>query len=537
MITAMPSAGAETAGLASGFLRSRDRFPDRPALEVEGTTLTYAELHGAASRVAHALAGSPPADEAPVVAVFAARSRVAFMGVLGALLSGRGYVALNRTFPIDRTRYMLEHSGARAVVVDAAAAADLDALLDGVATPLLVLLPEQEDVAALQERWPLHTILGRDDLADADVPAPVVEPDGTAYLIYTSGSTGTPKAVQVLHRNVRHYLDFITRHLGLTETDKVSQTFEMTFDVSVNDLFAPWECGACVCCPSRNVLLKPGKWIVESGLTVWYSVPSLGLLMKRLGMLRPDAYPALRLALFAGEALPRDLAQAWVEAAPNGRVENLYGPTEVTITCMYYPWDALRSPDECEQGVAPIGWANTGLDALVVDESLHEVEPGGLGELLLAGPQVTAGYWNDPAKTEAAFVRVPGRDETFYRTGDRVRRPQGDAPMPYLGRVDRQVKINGYRVELGEIESALRDATGIGEVVALGWPRTETGGYSGAAAFLQAEELDVPSLQEKLRARLPEYMVPRLIVPIAEIPLGPSGKFDRNALVGYLEAM
>ena len=299
-------------------------------------------------------------------------------------------------------------------------------------------------------------------------------------------------------------------------------------------MFVAWERGACLCVLPSEALLKPSRWIIEKGITVWFSVPSLALHMKRFGMLKPDRYPFLRWSLFCGEALPVEVAEAWAAAAPRSVVENLYGPTELTIACTLYRWDPESSPSECSAGLVPIGTPYPGMEAIVVDSELRDVSAGDAGELLLTGPQVTLGYWRDPEKTAAAFVVPPGRSTTYYRTGDLVRQPAASEPIAYVGRVDHQIKMNGHRVELGEIESAIRKATGIDAVVALGWPRTASGA-AAVTAFVAAESLDTTAVIARVASRLPEYMVPRAIHTLTEIPLNANGKFDRNALYDLLD--
>jgi acyl-coenzyme A synthetase/AMP-(fatty) acid ligase len=171
---------------------------------------------------------------------------------------------------------------------------------------------------------------------------------------------------------------------------------------------------------------------------------------------------------------------------------------------------------------------------MVVDEDLREVAPGTAGELLIAGPQVSAGYWRDPQKTAAAFVVPPGRDEVHYRTGDRVLRSREDGPLCFLGRTDSQIKVMGHRVELGEVEAVLRDVCDTDEVVAVGWPRTATGA-SGIVAFVSSLTIDPEIALEVARRRLPAVMVPRQLRVLAELPLNPNGKIDRNALLQSLE--
>jgi acyl-coenzyme A synthetase/AMP-(fatty) acid ligase len=215
-------------------------------------------------------------------------------------------------------------------------------------------------------------------------------------------------------------------------------------------------------------------------------------------------------------------------------VENLYGPTELAIACMFYRWDPARSASEAENGIVPIGEPFPGMVALVADETFREVAPGEDGELLMTGPQMSLGYWRDPEKTAASFVTPPGRGEVYYRTGDRVRRPLDGQPMIYLGRVDNQIKVLGHRVELGEVEAALRELSGIDGVAAFGWPLV-AGGASGIEAFMQTESVEAEELLKKVSLRLPLYMVPRKIHCLPVFPLNPNGKIDRKALMKVLE--
>ena len=522
--------------LWSGFLGNSQRFPDRPALFVSKTFWSYARLRERALSLAATVQRHGPPVDPPLVAVFAYREATAFAGVLGALLSGAGYVPLNPTFPDDRTRVMLERSGCRSIIASPACAEKLGPMLADWPVGLLVVLPDVDDVAPWRARWPGHTVLGAGDLAPAVAwSEPVASPDSIAYLLFTSGSTGVPKGVMVNHRNVAAFLEYMIDRYGVTEQDRLSQMFDMTFDLSVFDMFMAWERGACVCCPSPMTMIKPGGFIRDLELTLWFSVPSTAVFMKRLGMLKPDRYPSLRWSLFCGEPLPLESARAWQAAAPGSIVENLYGPTELTIACTLYRWDEATSPDECEMGVVPIGAPYPAMEAIVVDADLREVPPGADGELLMRGPQMTPGYFRDPEKTAAAFVVPPGRDAVFYRTGDRVRRPLGDGPMTHLGRLDFQIKVLGHRVELGEIEAVAREASGLDGAVALGWPMTEAGVAAGIVLFLEGAVDDPEALAARMAGRLPEYMTPKAIRFRDRIPLNANGKFDRKALRLLLE--
>ncbi len=527
-----------THGLVAGFLRSVQRHPSRPALEVDGETLTYAELHARATALAGALRRHDTAAGPPLTALLAARSATAFAGVLGALLRGHGYVPLNPRFPAARNRAMLERAQARALIVDERSVALLEDLLDGIERPLILLVPERASVADLAARWPRHVVLGAPALEPGDDPAAPVgtaRADALAYLLFTSGSTGTPKGVMVAQRNVARFVDVMVERYAIGPEDRLSQTFDLTFDLSAFDMFVSWEAGACLCCPPEAALMAPGRFIEQARLTVWFAVPSTGVFMRRLGLLAPGAYPGLRLVLACGEPLPLTVAQAWSQAAPHATIENLYGPTELTIACTVHRFDPQRTPTESVNGVVPIGEPFPGMRTLVVDEALREVAPGAAGELLLRGPQVTLGYWRDPGRTAAAFVVPPGRHQVHYRTGDRVRRPLHDEPMAYLGRVDHQLKVRGHRVELGEVEAALRDASGVDAVAAIGWPRTASGA-DGIVAFVAEPMLDEPAVLATMARRLPAYMVPRRLHLLEALPLNANGKVDRGALTRRLEA-
>lgn len=525
----------QSLGLRSGFLQSVERFPDRPALQLAQETLSYRQLYARASSLAATLAHHAPKSEPGLTGVFAHRSITAYAAVLAGLLRGHGYVPFNPNFPTDRTRDMLIRSECRSVIVDSHGARQLDSVLYGVSGGLLLLLPDQDDVTVLEARWPQHKFLGARDLLDAGPPSAGIDPDGIAYLLFTSGSTGQPKGVMVSHRNVRHFVEVMVQRYAVTEHDRFSQTFDLTFDLSAFDMFVAWERGACLCCPTQAQKLFPGKYISDCGISIWFSVPSTAVLMSRLHMLKPAKYPGLRYSLFCGEALPVEVMQSWGSAAPNSILENLYGPTELTIACTLYRWDPVRSPGESEHGVVPIGEAYPGMRVLVADDQQREVAIGEVGELLMTGPQLSLGYYRDPARTATAFVTPPGYDEVYYRTGDRVRRPRPGQPLVYLGRIDNQIKIQGYRVELGEIEAVLRQEAGVEVAVAIGWPITASGA-DGIVGFLGTEAADTGAIRDRVRSRLPPYMQPSEIRAIGEWPLNANGKIDRKALQAILSA-
>lgn len=516
--------------LCAGFLDAVARWPERPALDCDGTVLSYAELYERATAVAAALGR---AESSPsLAAVFAHRSVTAYVGILGVLLSGRGYVPLNRTYPPARTRALLARSGARALVVDGGSIEQLDAVLPP-DDPRLIVCPDLEDATEMRRRWPAHDVYGAADLPSVSGGQLDVRAEDLAYLLFTSGSTGVPKGVGVTHANVRHFVDAIVERCGIHEHDRFTQTVDLTFDLSVV-LFAGWSRGACICPMPDHAFLRPDRYLDDVQPTIWCSVPSLAMLLQRLGMSEPGRYPSVRWSLFCGEALPVAVAEAWADATPNAVVDNLYGPTELTVACTAYLWEMRRGTSDAEHGVVPIGDPFPGMDAIVVDSDLREVELDTIGELLVTGPQLTPGYWQDPERTAAAFVHVPARGGVWYRTGDLVRRRTEHAPLLYVGRVDHQVKVRGFRVELGEVEAVLREVSGHPEAAVIGWPRTDAG-FEGLVGFVLGA-VDEQSVVARLAERLPSYMVPDALHGLDELPLNPNGKIDRDALERLLDS-
>ncbi len=529
---------SNAASLASLFLAGLARFPDRPALCVGGETFSYTALGGRVAGLAQTIKTLDPAPDKRRAAVFAYRSAVAYQGVLGTLLTGKAYVPLNPRFPAERSLRMLEAADVAAVIVDrrstAAAAATL-ALSD---KEYLVLLPEHDTVPdELAGLSRCRCVVGPDFLsAEPDPQPPAVAPDDGAYLLFTSGSTGTPKGVLVTHANALAYVANAAAVLNADENDRFSQTFDMTFDVSVHDMFVCWSVGACLCSLPEQALIGPAAYIREQKITCWFSVPSTAGFMQRFGMLTPGAYPGWRSGVFAGEALPASLAAAWRVAAPNCVLHNFYGPTEATVSVTFAPW--RDENDSAPDGGVPIGRPFSDQKIAVVDENLRRVPVGERGELCLGGSQVAPGYWRAPDLTADRFVALPedgdGAENRWYRTGDVV---SWDDRLGLLfhGRADRQIKIRGYRVEIGEIETALRAAADTQFAAALGWPKVSPGVAGGVVAFVAGTAQSPAAIVAGCKTRLPDYMIPNRVTTLDALPLNANGKVDYKALERMLE--
>lgn len=252
-------------------------------------------------------------------------------------------------------------------------------------------------------------------------------------------------------------------------------------------------------------------------------------------MLKPHAFPSLRLSFFCGEAFSQELAQLWQAAAPNSAIHNLYGPTEATIAITEYMWDSAHSPEQCRHGIVPIGTIFPGHEFKIVDSAYAELPPGHSGQLLLSGPQITPGYLNDPERTAVSFIPLGegASQRIWYATGD-LAQSDAEGCIYYLGRIDDQIQILGYRAELQEIDSVLRSAAQTAMAVAVPWP-AEGSQVQGIIGFVSGSSLTSSEIILRCKSKLPDYMVPREIRVVSTLPLNSNGKVDRKALRATLK--
>ncbi len=521
-------------GLCEGFLQSVKDYPDAYALCIGNKKWTYKELEKKAGLWASCLLKALHPHKPARIGIFAYRSEVSYISVLTALFAGCTFVPLNPKFPALRTKDMIKQADLDAIIVDADSVEKIKDILEE-NSDLVILLPESD--GSILKNFNGIIISGLDlEKEEARLDHPVVTDNEVAYLLFTSGTTGTPKGVPITQTNVMHFLNFNRKRYQLTVNDRLSQTFDQTFDLSVFDIFMAWHSGACLYVIKPMQLLAPIGFIQENQITVWFSVPSvINLLLKR-NSLKPDILPNLRFSLFCGEALRKDAVETWQVAAPNSVIENLYGPTELTIACAVYRWDRKNSSDECNNEIVPIGQLYENHHGIVVDENLHEVGNGSVGELCVTGEQLFPGYWNNEVETAKKFFKAIGEagvERLYYRTGDAVFL-SNNGNYIYIGRIDHQIKVGGYRVELSEIEAVLRKVSGVDEAIACGWPIDNNKNYEGIIAYIIGDA-NVDQILSTARKYLPFYMTPRFVQYIEKIPLNQNGKIDRKLL--HLEAI
>jgi amino acid adenylation domain-containing protein len=417
--------------------------------------------------------------------------------VLGTLAAGGAYLPLDVDAPKARLAALLAGSGAGHLVTDAAHADLAAELANGVP---VVVLDGAEDVPA--------TPRGR--------------PDDLAYVIFTSGSTGKPKGAMVHRRGMVNHLLAKIEDLGLSEKDVVVQNAPVTFDVSVWQMLAPLMVGGSVRVVSRDQAADPEVLfglVAAERVGVLEVVPSLlrtAVESWDAGAGRPDLN-ALRWLVVTGEALPPDLCAGWLRHVPDIPLVNAYGPTECSddVTHAFITAVPRRTP---------IGAAIRNTKLYVLGDELQPVPVGVPGELYVGGTGVGRGYLDDPGQTAKTFVADPFDGGRMYRTGDRVVR-RADGQLEFLERRDQQVKIRGHRIELGEVESALRTHPDVADAAVVVWE--EPPGEKRLVAYVTGAD---PSVRDHLAARLPAYLIPSAVVVLDALPLTPNGKLDRRAL-------
>lgn len=520
------------------------RAPSQVAIHEPHGELSYRELAQQSAAFASCLyeLGVRRGDRVGIYAKKSARAIVAMYGILRA---GAAYVPLDPSAPLARIAYTIENAGIRVLGGSHTLLSAIGNRGSSQLESAIVLDSDTPDKrGALEPRSSGFRVCVdfrevRKSVGTRPTDIPGIDTD-LAYILYTSGSTGTPKGVAIDHRASLTFVRWAIQRFELGSRDRVTSHAPLHFDLSTFDILASIAAGSTIVLVPEHTAVFPvrlAELLEREQITVTYLVPSALSMMAEHGELKRRDLSRLRAVLFAGEVFPIKYLRAWLGFAPNARFYNLYGPTETNV-CTYHEVDAEEARHRDEP--VPIGRSIDNVDAFVVDEEGCVLKnPGDIGELWVRGACLARGYFGDPEKTERGFVKSPiqsGVDETAYRTGDRVV-IERDGSFRYLGRLDHQIKTRGYRVELGDIESALSAHPAVALVAAVPVPDPLIGHRIALFAELaDGAEVTAEEVAAFSAARLPRYMVPESIEFVSKMPLTSSGKVDRQALLNRISS-
>jgi amino acid adenylation domain-containing protein len=515
-----------------------DQRPEALALVLHGQHVTYRQLEEWSNQLARLLkdAGCQRGDR---VCLLLPKSIPAIVSILGTLKADCVYVPMDPSSPAARLQVMIETCEARCLVTSRATA-----------TRLREVLPNLNLSAPLRVGWMepgspaegLEPTFTWEDLA-AQSPAGLDYRNTSldvAHILFTSGSTGVPKGVMITHSNVHQFVRWAVRYFDIQPGERNSGHPPLVFDLSTFDIYGTLSAGATLYLVTPEMSVLPNKladFIREAELTQWFSVPSLLNYMAKFDVVRQNDFPAMKRLLWCGEAFPTPALIYWMQHLPHVRFTNLYGPTEATIASSYYTVPGCPAD---ESALVPIGAACEGEELMILDDQLRPVPTGDIGDLFIRGVGLSPGYWRDPEKTNAVFLRNPfstDPQDRIYRTGDLA--SAGADGLIYLhGRSDSQIKSRGYRIELGEIERALHAIEGLREsaVVAV-----DVGGFEGATiccayALENGADWTPASLRKRLGELVPSYMIPAQWLSLPCLPQNLNGKIDRKKLREQFQA-
>lgn len=482
-------------------LASIRNFPNNYAFCIKDNKFTYEEFSKYISKIRLALQNCTYTNQ--IVGLVVNDDIETYASIFALWLEGKAYVPIHPFWPIERC-------------LDIADQIKLD-----------IILNSQEDT-----KYSTYRVLNTSKLEyemdcfqyDFDTPD-----EHAAYLIFTSGSTGKPKGVIITRGNIATFMNsFWQTGIQITQEDRCLQCFDLTFDVSVQGYLAPLTKGACIYTVPHGQIkyIYASNLIEDDKLTFGAMAPSM------LRYMRPyfdeiDA-TSLRTCILTAEACPLSLIEEWFQCAPNTDIYDFYGPTEATIYATYYKVQKDRT-NKTLNGIISIGKPLANVDAIIIDELGNEIPIGEKGELCLAGDQVTAGYWENEEKNKTSFFYkdINGTKKRFYHTGDLCYMDK-DGDIMYSGRIDQQAKIQGFRVELGEIEYHTREYLKGRNIICIAFENKQM--LTEIALFIEDVPFDTTDLIKYLRSKMPSYMIPSRIIFNPNFPLNSNDKIDKNKL-------
>ena len=496
--------------LHDAFLAQAARTPDAPAVLGAAGTLTYRDLAGQAARAATWLRDQGTGRD-DLVALIMRRGPEQITGIMATILAGSAYLPVDAALPAERIRYMLRDGRVRLVLSN---------------------VGWQDD--ALTGIGSLELADGQQTVFDWRTPAawpkqPGANPDDLAYVLYTSGTTGSPKGVMISHRSVVNVITDCNERFGVGPGDRFIGVSAFNFDLSVYDVFGALSAGAAIVLPDAEKAADPGHWLDlcdRFGVTIWNSVPQIAGLLAEQAAAESRAPRALRLVMMSGDRIPPHLPGALWRMKDDLTLMSLGGPTETTIWNISHPIDRARGDDD----VIPYGRPNRNNRAWILEADGLDCPDWVTGEICAAGAGLARGYWADDARTAERFWFDERRGERLFRTGD-LGRYLPDGSIEIAGRSDFQIKVNGYRIEAGEVETRLGAIGAVKQAAVV--RQAGTRGDRLVAHLVPAGDAR-PTEEEirvALREYLPDYMTPSSVIWHDSLPLTRNGKVDRGNLM------
>jgi amino acid adenylation domain-containing protein len=515
-----------------------ERQPAHEAMRMGGDSLSYDELERRTNQLARALMalGVQRGDR---VGIYVQKSMASVIGVFGIMKAGACYVPLDANAPAARCAYIVRDCGVRVVVSASPSLARLGGVARedcGIEAVVLADLPAgaAADVPPQIKVVPWSSVAEHDD---GKLPATVNIDTDLAYILYTSGSTGSPKGVMISHRTILTFINWTCERFQLTPADRITSHAPLHFDLSTFDIYSTVKAGGTIILVPEHLSAVPEQLVAlleSERVTVTYLVPSILSLMVRYGKLAHHDVSALRVVLFAGEVFPIKYLRQLVTAIPQAEYFNLYGPTETNV-CTFYQVQPEDIAPQCTQPV-PIGRACANIEVFAVGDNGDRVtEPGVEGELWARGSCVADGYWGDREKSAKGFVQNPFNSRTHdiaYRTGDIVTLASDRENWLFVGRRDHMIKSRGYRIEIGEIETAFYRHEQVKEAAIIAIPDDMVGNRLRAFVVLaEPGAVNEKELMASCNRLLPKYMMPEAVEFHDVLPKTSSGKIDRPELL------
>ncbi len=454
-----------------------------------------------------------------IVAILSCKEVLTYSAIIGIMSSGRAYCPIGHKLPTKRKLTVLIESSADTFIIPHKLLLQSQSLLKEMnqSNRNFTIVTDVKISQNITNSFPNLNFKAVNDVhIDKEIKIESVAEDTLAYLLFTSGTTGMPKGVPITHESLNAYLSNIEKRCDFGQGLRYSQTFPLTFDLSVHDIFICWKHNGCLIPIPDEKMISPADFIKSKKIQIWFSVPSQISLLSKFGLLNQGNFPHIKLSLFCGEALPLDLAKRWMVAAPQSNVFNLYGPTEATIAISSY--QLPENPDHIDSsgGVVSIG--------KVFEDHKFKILNG---ELIVTGKQIAGKYWE---RSEDPNPFSINEGHKSYKTGDIVDLRNG--LLFYLSRKDNQVKINGYRIELEEISSVVRKLIPESEVQTVAFHKNSVDTLH--VFVVSKHNFNAENLLKKVKDELPSFMIPKSIRKIVELPLNQSGKVDTDILKSRL---